>query len=390
MIRFSPKKYANQEQLLKEWFSRVGNCQLHLFFDTLKQWEPPVALFEILLTSRSQWKTLDSWGFANFPLANNSFPSLSHLKLRGVGKPDGHVFDFTRAPKLRYVRIYNTLSFKGPFTLWSLVIPLSVKLCVTNLVNNSFENLRSFSVKLSVNTNELNDIAAAPPSLLPNLTHLSLRGSQLAIARVLKAITAPRLLSLELNIPGGANDVSWLENAVDLQTRSTCQLSDLNISNAHITERQCMDALHSLSTITRLSLKLLYEFQLSDFTINKLDPSIPVTELNSRTPFLPNLTEFHYDGVTTPRPKTMTTMLEQRLLFSEKGHRPPEDVSQVEKLRLVDIKYGNKKWSLTDPNVMQEFYRQIISLSSRGTTLNLVWDQKLASPLFESDDSLSE
>jgi len=28
MIRFASKKYAAQEQLLKEWFYRVGNCQL--------------------------------------------------------------------------------------------------------------------------------------------------------------------------------------------------------------------------------------------------------------------------------------------------------------------------------------------------------------------------
>jgi len=89
-------------------------------------------------------------------------------------------------------------------------------------------------------------------------------------------------------------------------------------------------------------------------------------------PFLPNLAEFHYDGAISCQPKIMTAMLEQRLLVSQKDHQPDSGF-KTEKLQLVNIRYGNKAWSLMDPNILQEFYRQAISLSSRGTTLNLVW-----------------
>jgi len=53
---------------------------------------------------------------------------------------------------------------------------------MANIINGSFQNLRSLSVNLFVTVQDVNNIVAAAPSLLPNLTHLSLAGCPLVVA----------------------------------------------------------------------------------------------------------------------------------------------------------------------------------------------------------------
>ncbi|KDR77070.1 hypothetical protein GALMADRAFT_246254 [Galerina marginata CBS 339.88] len=381
MIRFSSKKYFAQEQLLKEWFSRLGNCQLHLFFDTLDGWEPPETLFDFLQTSYPQWKSLDTWGFMGFTstLRKHSFPSLSHLWLRSERQfiRVGPIFDFSLAPHLQYVHICAPLAFKVcTAQVLGLEVPMDIQLCLTNLADGSFQYLRSLSINFTEVIRDLNSIPAAVPAFLPNLTCLSLAGSRPTIARVIEAIITPRLLSLKFEVSNRTDDAPapLLDKVLELKTRSNCRLSELRIANdVHVTEAQCMNALFSLPSLTRLSLKRLKKFTLSDAMINTLNPTVPAAMVDPMSPFLPKLIEFHYTGPIMFQPRTMMTMLEQRLLFSQMDRRP-ESAPKFERLQLLDIKYGNRTWGQIDPNMLQEFYRQLISLSARGTTLNLVWD----------------
>jgi hypothetical protein len=181
------------------------------------------------------------------------------------------------------------------------------------------------------------------------------------------AIITPCLLSLKFDIPSRTTNCSYLYWALKFQCRSNCQLSELVITNTCITELQCIDT--TLATYTYSAFpgvfERIYPFRPHD------QYAQPQYTVDSKMPFLPNLAEFHYDGAISCQPKIMTAMLEQQLLVSQKDHQPDSGL-KAEKLHLVNIRYGNKAWRLMDPN-LQEFYRQVISLSSRGTILNLVW-----------------
>ncbi|KAF8902540.1 hypothetical protein CPB84DRAFT_1961508 [Gymnopilus junonius] len=131
--------------------------------------------------------------------------------------------------------------------------------------------------------------------------------------------------------------------------------------------------LESLPALEQLSLDSLPHFSLSDFTISKLDPSI--RQAADAKPFLPNLKEFKFRGHIKFLPTSLIAMLKERLLYSQRN--TSDNVPSIEGLRIMDITYQNREWGHSDgsdTNVLRDFHRQMMSLSSLGLTLDIVWE----------------
>ncbi|KAF8967914.1 hypothetical protein BDZ97DRAFT_478458 [Flammula alnicola] len=377
-ISFSEKNIESQEQLLREWIGRSAACPLELDLSCPNwEWEPPISTFLLLLECCNRWRTLNSRAFANLSLALNrgySFPLLCSLSLsQYYSLVNKDVWAFNLPNQLRSLNIVG-ISPNALRIDWTSLHNLGAILSVEEWTDvlECCSSLKTCEAQFSDSEDEVVPISLDNAiHTLPHLTRLSINGSIDSVTLFLQTTLVPSVEHICLYFD---SDVPiQLGTIPEIIGHSSRCLKDLNIAGQFGAEAEedIINMLGQLPSIERLVLRL-FDATLSDLMINQLDPRL-------HSGFLPNLTEFSYLGKISFEPELMLGMMEARLDFFESGRKitdPSGVFYTMCQLDTIKITYTNAAWvQERDPNRLMDFYRKLVPLSSRGTTLSLTWEE---------------
>ncbi|CAA7266252.1 unnamed protein product [Cyclocybe aegerita] len=367
-ITISSKKHEIQRELLEDWVERSASLGLHIYLQSY--WPTPSTVYEPLLAVSGRWESFYASGkfkslCSRLEDSQYRFDRMSSLQISFAS--DSILWRFSGADRLKTLKIDY-----GP-TLDLLEVSLShvehmdAYLDPSNWVFGleRMPSLRTCKLRLA---SDREHTRPHPPAKLTTFQRLvalliSIDGDlseRTAVAQVLDVVTAPRLDSLDIRLEYIEQD--WIPQFFNMPKRSACQLTTLLIDNSgnNFAEADLVKLLRLLPSLKTFAMR--QGVIISDKTINVLNPSL------SKHASLPNLTSLEFNGKITFNLQSMLSMVRERLRASNQA---PASFQRLETFR---IQYSNISWGRKkDPNDLQAFYTQLVSLKQLGTKLDIVW-----------------
>ncbi|KAF4613277.1 hypothetical protein D9613_011014 [Agrocybe pediades] len=387
-ITFLSKKINSQTQLLEEWIKRSGTSLLDVYLDTefldeankhykyeKRFFQPPRATFAIICAVNDRWRKLHAPRFLAledyFLFGSVPAPSLQELFL---SNPDADYYyedmetiywDLRRSLHLKKLE-FDMLSTVGLKINWQTITHLEIRMDPFDYLRHVVDCKALESLTIVTRDPDSRDLPrneTNTPFNLPSLARLSIFEQHRTIESILTYLTTPKLKNLSLKPcwDGPDDPVRWLGTVIQFITRSSCSLTEMDVTNIPVT---CVFGLMDhIKTITRFSVLSPSHLpqDICDTTVEIFDPSHHPT-------VLPELEELTLKGEFSCDIDTLLDMIHSRVSppLPDDGHPP------VKKIRKINMLYHND-W-FTDEISPEVFELDSLSMST-GTSITMtLWE----------------